>query len=95
MCLGSILSVIFVACGSGSKFIDFTNYPKRSAEFSPYFKCQDNDTSNACKNVCTKYKRDKKTCKKSNIERINISDALNKGYILISKAYYLKLINPK
>ena len=90
--LGVFVSMTFLACSMGSKAPDFDKFPTRSAEFSVWQKCT-NDYTHVCKNVCTKYTR-KNVCKEghSKIEKLEVKKALDSNYVIISKAYFLKLL---
>ena len=92
---GFFVSIVIVACGSGAKLFDFTKFPQRNKENAAYFRCKDGDIVNACRNLCVKYKRDKVTCKKVKVDRINITEALKNGDVIISKSYFVKLVTPK
>jgi len=93
---GVIFGTAFYACSMGSKAIKYNDFPIRSKEFSVWMKCLDGDKKNACKYVCTKYTR-KNKCKKdhSRVDKLEIQKALDDGFMLISRNYFLQLIRSK
>ena len=94
--VGAILGTAFYACSMGSKTIKYSNFPIRSKQFSVWMKCKDGDKENVCKYICTKYKKNNQ-CKKGHdrVDKIEIDKALDNGWVLISKSYFLQLIRSK
>lgn len=90
--IGAMSGTVIYSCAMGGN-PRFNSFPVRSKENSVWMKCLDGDKLNACKYVCTKYKRNNK-CKKDHekVERLNIQDALNNGSVLISNSFFQRLI---
>jgi len=90
MILGALVGTVMYSCAMGGKPVKFKEFPNRNAVNSVWMICADGDNKNVCKNVCDKYKKNE--CKKRHIERLNISDALNEGYVFMSRQMFLDLL---
>jgi len=91
--LGLSLALSITACSMGSKSVKYKDFPIRASEYSAFMQCLDGDLKNACKYECIEYNR-KNECKegREKVARINIENSLAGGWMLISKTFFLKLI---
>jgi len=89
--LGLLTAMVLGACSMAGRRIDFDKLPSRSSEYLTYQRCLDGDLDNVCNYRCTKFDR-KNKCKKQKTTKLAIKEALNSGYLVISKAYYFQLL---
>jgi len=81
------------ACANGSKRPRFDSFPIRNEANSVYMQCEKLSTMYACKTICTKYTK-KNKCKKghSKVEKKDTGKLLKKGFVMMSRELYLKLL---
>jgi hypothetical protein len=79
------------ACASGGKRVDYDKFPVRADMYTFWGKCLDGDIYSVCKNECHKYDK-KNKCKKLGIKKMNISHALNTGFIVVHKVNFFSLL---
>lgn len=82
---------IAIACSMGGKRLNYNDFPVRSSSMSAFMKCPDNGLESVCKYTCKKYKKNK--CEEPGIIKINLKDAIDRGYVVISKDLFIRLIS--
>ena len=94
--LGGALFTAIYSCGSGGKRPDYDDFPTRSKEFSVWTKCTDGSYDKVCKLVCEDYTR-KNRCKDGKMREVSldIKEAIDDGYVIMSKAMFIKLLTEK
>ena len=89
--LGATLFQIAIACSMGGKRLDYKDFPVRSNSMSAFMKCPNGELHSVCKYTCKKYKKNK--CKEPGLIKINLKDAIDRGYVVISKELFIRLIS--
>lgn len=90
--LGSIIGTVIYSCAGGAKRPNYNNFPIRSKDNTVWNRCIDNDTANLCKYECMKYKRNKCVEGYERTVKLSISSAVESGYVMISRSYYMYLL---
>jgi len=91
--LGALIGTVAYSCAMGGKSLDFNDLAKRNNINSFWMKCDDGDTKNVCRKVCDFYIDNK--CQKSSVIKLDVSVALDDGYVLMSGELFLNLLRGK
>jgi len=91
--MGILLGIVVSACAGGGKSVRYRDFANRNMGSSVWMKCKDGDIKNICKYYCSKYKKNNK-CKRGHRKpkKINLSTALDSGYVVMSKSFWIKLL---